>query len=50
MKYFLLFVILILGILELETVNKFYTIEPFKTVITLRFMAQSQQFFGLFPY
>ena len=38
-KYFLLFIILILGILELEAVNKFYTIEPFKTVITLRFMA-----------
>ncbi len=38
-KYLLLTVILFLGFLELNIANTFYSIEPFKTVITLRFMA-----------
>ncbi len=40
-KYILLGCILIFGFLELNIANFFYSIEPFKTAITLRFMAPS---------
>ena len=38
-KYILLSIILIFGVLELNIINNFYSIEPFKTAITLRFIA-----------
>ena len=38
-KYILLSIILIFGVLELNLINNFYSIEPFKTAITLRFIA-----------
>lgn len=38
-KYVLLFLILSLTLLELNIVNYLYNLEPFKTAITLRFMA-----------
>ncbi len=44
-KYILLFLILIFTILESNIVNYLYNIEPFKTAITLRFIAPKNALF-----